>query len=121
LSHFSEWRDEQLKSISKQIQQNIEQIQSPPKEKCENADKLYCQVNPNGFGSQIHAFLTCVIKGYYTKTLVVIDQIFIRYLNSPLITWDQFLSPISQTCQPNHTFKYEIKNKNCIINKFGNH
>jgi hypothetical protein len=115
LSHFSEWREEQLKSISKRIQQNIEQIQSPPEEKCENVNKLYCRVPDYGYGSQVHSFMTCVIKGYYTKTLVVIDQLLGRYLDPPKITWDQFIPPISETCQPNHTYKYEVKNENSVI------
>jgi hypothetical protein len=114
-SQFSEWREEQLKSISEQIQKNIEQIQSPPKEKCENANKLYCRVPNYGFGSQVHSFMTCIIKGYYTKTLAVIDQFLGSYSDPPKITWDQFIAPISETCQPNHTYKYRVKNESSVI------
>ncbi len=114
-SQFSEWREEQLKSISEQIQKNIEQIQSPPKEKCENANKLYCRVPNYGFGSQVHSFMTCIIKGYYTKTLAVIDQFLVSYSDPPKITWDQFIAPISETCQPNHTYKYKVKNESSVI------
>jgi hypothetical protein len=114
-SQFSEWREEQLKSISEQIQKNIEQIQSPPKEKCENANKLYCRVPNYGFGSQVHSFMTCIIKGYYTKTLAVIDQFLGQYLNPPKVTWDHFIAPISETCQPNHTYKYGVEKESSVI------
>jgi hypothetical protein len=114
-SQFSEWSEEQLKSISKQIQKNIEQIQSPSKEKCENMDKLYCRVPDYGFGSQVHSLMTCIIKGYYTKTLAVIDQFLGSYSDPPKITWDQFIAPISETCQPNHTYKYRVKNESSVI------
>jgi hypothetical protein len=114
-SQFSEWRQQQLKSISKQIQQNIEQIQSPPKQKCENTNKLYCRVPNYGFGSQVHSLMTCIIKGYYTKTLAVIDQFLGKYSDPPKITWDHFIAPISQTCQPNHTYKYKVKNESSVI------
>jgi hypothetical protein len=114
-SQFSEWRQQQLKSISKQIQQNIEQIQSPPKQKCEDTNKLYCRVPDSGFGSQVHSLMTCIIKGYYTKSVAVIDHFLNQHINPPKITWDQFIAPISQTCQPNHTYKYKVKNESSVI------
>jgi len=115
LSVNCEWRQQQLNIISKQIQKNIESIQSPPKEKCQNIRKLYCQTHPYGFGSQIHGLVTCLLRGYYTKTLVVIDNIFVNYLENSNSTWDQFISPISETCQPNHTVKYDIKDQSSVI------
>jgi hypothetical protein len=83
-SQFSDWREEQLKSISKRIQQNIEQIQSPLKENCENTNKLYCRVPNYGFGSQVHTLITCIIKGYYTKSMAVIDQFLGSYSDPPI-------------------------------------
>jgi len=101
--------------ISSKIQDNIQSIQSPPEEKCENINKYYCRVPEWGFAAQIHSLMTCLLVGYYTKTLVVIDQVFSNYLNGSNSTWDQFISPISETCQQNHTIKYAIKNKKSII------
>jgi hypothetical protein len=78
-------------------------------------DKLYCRVPDYGFGSQVHSLMTCNIRGYYTKTLAVIDQFLVSYLDPPKITWDQFIAPISETCQPNHTYKYIVKNESSVI------
>jgi hypothetical protein len=82
---------------------------------CQSVDKFHCRAPHHDFGSQIHSFMTCVIKGYFIKTLVVIDHILESYLNKPNTTWDQFISPISETCQPNHNFKYEVKNNNSVV------
>jgi hypothetical protein len=44
-SHISEWREEQLNLISKQIQQNLTSIQSPLKEECREKKKIYSAGN----------------------------------------------------------------------------
>jgi hypothetical protein len=112
---FSDWREEQLNTISQQIQQTIKSIQSPPESSCLISEKIYCKVPKLGFAAQIHGLMTCLLKGYYTKTLVVIDQIFINYFGESNSTWDNYISPISETCQPNHTFKYVIKDSKSVI------
>jgi hypothetical protein len=105
-SHISEWREEQLNLISKQIQQNLRSIQSPLKEKCEKIKKIYFDLRVWGFGAQIERLRLCLTKGYYTKTLVIIKAIFNNYLDASNKKWDEFISPISETCQPNHLFNY---------------
>jgi hypothetical protein len=107
-SHISEWRSEQLNLISKQIQQNIRSIQSPLKEKCAKIKKIYCDVPTWGFGAQIEVLTLCLLKGYCSKTLVVIKQLLNNYLDASNKTWDEFISPISETCQPNHLLEYKI-------------
>jgi hypothetical protein len=118
-SHISEWRREQLNLISKQIQQNLRSIQSPLKEKCENMKKIYCDIPPYGSGAQIEALMVCLIRGYYTKTLVIIKGIFNNYLDASNKTWDEFILPISQTCQPNHLLKYKMNQNDSIISGEG--
>ncbi len=110
-SHISKWREEQLNLISKQIQQNIRSIQSPLKEKCEKIKKIHHELHPYGMGAQISKFITCFFNGYRTKTLVVIKELFNNYLDASNKTWDEFILPISETCQPNHLLKYEINKK----------
>lgn len=87
-------------------------MQLTDKEKCENTRKFHCKVPGYGFGSQIHSLMTCLLNGYYKKTLVVIDEIFDNYLGQTNLPWDQFISPISKTCQPNHWFKYKFNELN---------
>ncbi len=111
-SHISEWREKQLDLISERIQHSINSMQLTDKEKCENARKFHCRLPDHGFGSQIHSLMTCLLNGYYRKTLVVIDEIFVNYLGQTNLTWDQFISPISETCQPNHRFKYKFNELN---------
>jgi hypothetical protein len=113
-SYICEWREEQLNLISKQIQQTISSIQSPPKEECEITKKIHCDLGQYGMGSQISRFMMCLINGYYTKTLVIIKRLFNDYLDESNKTWDEFILPISETCQPNHLLEYEI-NKNDSI------
>jgi hypothetical protein len=105
-SHISEWREEQLNLISKQIQQNLRSIQSPLKEKCEKIKKIYFDLRVWGFGAQIERLRLCLTKGYYTKTLVIIKALFNNYLDASNKKWDEFISPISETCQPNHLLNY---------------
>jgi hypothetical protein len=107
-SHISEWRSQQLNLISKQIQQNLRSIQSPLKEKCKKMKKFHCDLPPWGFGAHIEVLTICLLNGYSAKTLVVITQILENYLGASDKTWDEFISPISETCQPNHLFEYEI-------------
>jgi hypothetical protein len=114
-SHISEWRREQLDLISKQIQQNLRSIQSPVKEKCEKIKKIYCDLPLYGSGAQIQRLMLCLLNGYYTKTLVIIKQIFSNYLDASNKTWDEFILPISETCQPNHLLKYKINQNDSII------
>ena len=59
--------------------------------------------------------MVCLLHGYRAKTLVVIEQFLERYLESSKKTWDEFISPISETCQPNHLFKYEINENDSSI------
>jgi hypothetical protein len=106
-SHICEWREKQLNLISKQIQQNLRAIQSPLKEKCENMKKIYCDIPSWVFGTQIEQLMLCLIKGYYTITLVIIRQLFINYLDASNKKWDEFILPISEICQPNHLLDYE--------------
>lgn len=106
--------------ISEQIQERIRSIQSPSVESCGYLDKLYCRVPETGFGSQIHHLMSCLLRGYYTKTLAVIDKIFAIYLDTPNKTWDIYISPLSETCQPTHHFTYEIKDNSSIIERDGN-
>jgi hypothetical protein len=114
-SHISEWRSEQLNLISKQIQQNLRSIQSPLKEKCEKMKKIYCDVPTWGFGAQMEVLTICLLNGYSAKTLVVIKQLFVNYLEGSNKTWDEFILPISETCQPNHLLKYEINQNDSTI------
>jgi hypothetical protein len=118
-SHISKWREEQLNLISKQIQQNLRSIQSPPKEECEKIKKIYKELNRWGMGGQISRFITCFLKGYRTKTLVVIKGLFNNYLEASNKTWDEFILPISETCQPNHLLKYEINKNDSICEGLG--
>jgi hypothetical protein len=46
------------------------------------------------------------------KTLVVFDAIFDNYLRQLNLSWNQFISPLSETCQPNHLFKYQLNSAN---------
>jgi hypothetical protein len=110
-SHISEWRSEQLNLISKQIQQNLRSIQSPLKEKCEKIKKIYCSIPSYGFGAQIEELMICLLNGYSAKTLVVIQHFLRNYLDASNKMWDEFILPISETCQPNHLLEYE-KNQN---------
>jgi hypothetical protein len=65
-------------------------------------------------GVQISKFMTCFLKGYRTKTLVVIKGLFNNYLDASNKTWDEFILPISETCQPNHLLEYEINQNDSI-------
>jgi hypothetical protein len=111
-SHISEWREKQLDLISERIERSINSTQLTDKEKCENARKFHCKVSGYGYGSQIHSLMTCLLNGYYRKTLVVIDEIFGNYLGQTNLPWDQFISPISDTCQPNYRFTYKFNELN---------
>jgi hypothetical protein len=114
-SHISEWRSQQLNSISKQIQQNLRSIQSPHKEKCKKMKKIHCDTSHEGFGGQMELLMICLFNGYRAKTLVVIKQFLGSYLESSKKRWDEFISPISETCQPNHLLKYEINQNDSSI------
>ncbi len=116
-SHISEWRREQLNLISKQIQQNLRSVQSPLKEKCEKIKKIYLDLTRYGSGAQTESLMLSLIKGYYTKTLVIIKRIFNNYLAASKKTWDEFILPISQTCQPNHLLKYKINQNDSRISE----
>ncbi len=118
-SHISEWRSEQLNLISKQIQQNLRSIQSPLKEKCEKMKKIYCDVPTWGFGAQMEVLTICLLNGYSAKTLVVIKQLFVNYLEGSNKTWDEFILPISETCQPNHLLEYEINRNDSSVRRKG--
>jgi hypothetical protein len=107
-SHIYEWRGEQLNLISKQIQQNLRSIQLPHKENCEKMKKIYCDIPSWGFGAQIEQLWLCLMKGYYSKTLVIIRRLFTNYLDASNNTWDEFILPISETCQPNHLLEYKM-------------
>jgi hypothetical protein len=114
-SHISEWRSEQLNLISKQIQNNLRSIQSPLKEKCKKMKKIYCDLPDYGSGAQIQRLMLCLINGYYTKTLVIIKRLLTNYLDASNKTWDEFILPISETCQPNHLLEYKINRIDSII------
>jgi hypothetical protein len=100
--------------ISKQIQQNLRSIQSPLKEKCEKTKKIHCDVPPYGFGAQIEVLMTCLLEGHYTKTLVIMKRLFTNYLDASNKAWDEFILPISETCQPNHLLEYKINQNDSI-------
>jgi hypothetical protein len=70
--------------------------------------KIYCDIPSWGFGAQIEQLMLCLIKGYYTKTLVIMKQLFINYLDASNKTWDEFILTISEICQPNHLLDYKI-------------
>ncbi len=108
-----------MNSISLQIQRSINSIQLTDREKCKNTEKIHCKIGSYGFTSQIHSLMTCLLKGYYEKKLVVIDEIFNDYLVRYNFSWDQFISPISETCQPNHLFEYQLNkfNKEEIVRR----
>jgi hypothetical protein len=114
-SHLNKWREEQLSHVSELIQQKIQSIQTPPEKKCEDANKIICGFSGMGFGAQIHSLMTCLLKGFYTQKLVVIDGIFDNYLSQTSSKWDEFISPISETCQPNYHSKFEPKDTNSLI------
>jgi hypothetical protein len=118
-SHISEWRSEKLNLISKQTQQNLRSIQSPLKEKCEKMKKIHCDIFPWGFAAQMEVLTICLLNGYSAKTLVVIKQLFENYLEESNKTWDEFISPISETCQPNHLLEYEINQNDSSIGEGG--
>ncbi len=101
--------------ISEQIKRNIKTNQSPNVKNCENIKKLYCKLPPAGFGCQIHYIISCLQKGYFAKTLIVINNFLNNYLVKSNATWDQFISPLSETCQPNYNFENVIKNQSDII------
>jgi hypothetical protein len=61
----------------------------------------------------------CLLNGYSAKTLVVIKQLFENYLEESNKTWDEFISPISETCQPNHLLEYEINQNDSSIGEGG--
>jgi len=52
------------------------------------------------------------MRGYYEKTLVLIDRILTNYLNNSGLNWDHFISPISKTCEPNASVRYHSKDTN---------
>jgi hypothetical protein len=56
--------------------------------------------------------MNSLLKGYYVKTLVVFDEIFDNYLGQSNFSWAQFISPLSESCQPNHLFKYQLNSAN---------
>jgi hypothetical protein len=114
-SHICEWREKQLNLISKQIQQNLRSIQSPLKEECETIKKIQTNSHLVGLGSQNLGLMLCLIKGYFTKTSVIIKRLFTNYLDASNKTWDEFILPISETCQPNHLFECEINQNDSIL------
>jgi hypothetical protein len=117
---MAEWREKQLMKISEQIQERIRSIQSPPEKICAILEKFYCRVPETGFGSQIHHLMSCLFRGYYPKTLAVIDKIFAVYLGTPNKIWDIYISAISEACQPTHHFTFEIEDNSSIIERDGN-
>jgi hypothetical protein len=70
--------------------------------------RIYLDIPSSGFGAQIEQLMLCLIKGHYTKTLVIIRQLFTNYLIASNKTWDEFILPISETCQPNHLLDYKM-------------
>lgn len=100
LLHFSNWREKHLKALSKQIQEKFYTSQSPPKTECQKVRKVRCSTSLAGIGSQIHQLMSCLMSGYFTGTLVIIDQIFDNYLYNSSHKWDHYFSPISDSCQP---------------------
>jgi hypothetical protein len=118
-SHISEWRSEQLNLISKQIQQNLRSIQSPLKEECGKMKKINCDSSYEGFGAQIEELIICLLNGYSTKRLVVIQHFLRNYLEASNKMWDEFILPISETCQPNHLLEYEINQNDSSVRRKG--
>jgi hypothetical protein len=113
-SHISEWREEQLNLISKQIFKKIRSIQSPLKEECEKKKKFYYNSCICGAGEQIQSLMTIFLISYSTNTLTLIKQLFTNYLVASNKTWDEFILPISETCQPNHLLEYKINQNDTI-------
>jgi hypothetical protein len=113
-SHISGWREEQLNLISKPIQQNLRSIQSPLIEKCKIMKKIYCDLGLYGSAAQISGLMICLIKGYYTKTLVIIKRLFNNYLDASNKTWDEFILPIIETCQTSHLLEYKLNQNDSI-------
>ncbi len=76
--------------------------------------KIHCKLGDSGFVSQTSRLMMCLIKGYYTKTLVIIKVLYNNYLDASNKTWDEFILPISEACQPNHLLEYEINHNDLI-------
>ncbi len=77
--------------------------------------KIYLDSTLYGLGTQIESLMLSLIKGYYTKTLVIIERLFANYLDASNKTWDEFILPISETCQPNHLLEYKINQNDSRI------
>jgi hypothetical protein len=52
---------------------------------------------------------------YSTNTLILIKGLFNNYLGASNKTWDEFILPISEICQPNHLLEYEINKNDSIL------
>jgi hypothetical protein len=104
--HFSVWRERQLEALSQEIQEKIHSLQSPPKTECHNVRKIRCSTSVDGFGSQIHQILTCLLSGYFTGSLVIIDHFLDNYLRNSSLKWDHYISAISELCQPFSNYSY---------------
>jgi hypothetical protein len=101
--------------LSEHIQSKIRSFQRRNESNCEKDDKIFCEFSGSGATAQIQCLMTCLLRGFYTKNLVVIGDIFRNYLNSSNISWDQFISPLSETCQSNHLSIYLKKESDSYV------
>lgn len=119
---IADWREKQLNIILENIQKSIHSLQSLPQEKCKNENKYHCITAYGGFGYQLHLLMSCLLEGFYKKTLVIINvrqPVFGNYLKDSNSKWDQFISPISESCQPNSSFTYKIESKRANVFAYG--
>ena len=113
----ADWRSDQLKSLSRKVQNVINRLQNPIS--CESANKLICQLNKGcGFGCQIHHLAYCFVVALAENRTLILDAKNWRYADkqykrSKTESWNIVFQPLSKSCleegigkrsnwQPNH-------------------
>ena len=131
---MNQYKLNQLKLISKQIQTKINDLQNPTcdcyskTEKSQNRKlkKFICQLDIDvGFASGIHEILFCFVYGFFTRKTVILNFKWNKYImnDSPTILdrlslngyrekWDDIFMTLSRCQKQQHLINQQQENKN---------
>ncbi|CAG2172513.1 unnamed protein product [Oppiella nova] len=112
---LTDYKNERLKQISKQIYSKVDKLQNPPKNLCDSVSKLICKLSVDaGFASGIHEILWCLLSAYYNNQTVILIPDWTKYFGRTPDVWERmFLSLFTTRSRENWNDIFQPLSTSC--------
>ena len=87
--------------LTKKIYNRILSQQNIPQSLCQKQAKIHNQRAANGFGAIVTQLIENFIPVFFQNSTIVAKGLLFDYLKQSNLTWDHYILPLSETCQPN--------------------